>query len=87
MEYFINCNTSSLAPYTSPLDKAKVQHLYRRLGFSASVQTIDVAIGQTANNLVDSLIAEAQSMPPMAAPLGRTGTTAITPKMTTNAGS
>ncbi|RTE55336.1 DUF1800 domain-containing protein [Arenibacter aquaticus] len=68
MEYFINCNTSSLAPYTSPLDKARVQHLYRRLGFSASVQTIDQAIGQTASNLVDSLITEAQSMPPLAAP-------------------
>jgi uncharacterized protein (DUF1800 family) len=69
MEFFINCNTSSLAPYTTPLDVQRAQHLYRRLGFSASVQTINQAIGQTAGNLVDSLILEAQNMPPLAAPL------------------
>ena len=68
MEFFINCNTSSLAPYTTPLDGQRAQHLYRRLGFSASVQTINQAIGQTAGNLVDSLILEAQNMPPLAAP-------------------
>lgn len=68
MEFFINCNTSSLAPYTTPLDGQRAQHLYRRLGFSASVQTINQATGQTAGNLVDSLILEAQNMPPLAAP-------------------
>ncbi|HCO85732.1 MAG TPA: DUF1800 domain-containing protein, partial [Arenibacter sp.] len=61
MEFFINCNTSSLAPYTTPLDGQRAQHLYRRLGFSASVQTINQATGQTAGNLVDSLILEAQN--------------------------
>lgn len=69
MEFFINCNTSSLAPYTTPLDGQRAQHLYRRLGFSASVQTIDQAIGQTAGSLVDSLISEAQNMPLLAAPI------------------
>ena len=68
MEFFINCNTSSLAPYTTPLDGQRAQHLFRRLGFSASVQTINQATGQTAGNLVDSLILEAQNMPPLAAP-------------------
>ena len=68
MEFFINCNTSSLAPYTTPLDGQRAQHLYRRLGFSASVQTINQATGQTAGNLVNSLISEAQNMPPLAAP-------------------
>lgn len=68
MEYFINCNTSSLAPYSTPLDTQRASHLYRRLGFSASVQTIDQATGQTATNLVNSLITEAQSMPTLAAP-------------------
>ena len=68
MEFFINCNTSSLAPYSTPLDGQRAQHLYRRLGFSASVQTINQATGQTAGNLVDSLILEAQNMPPLAAP-------------------
>ena len=68
MEFFVNCNTSGLAPYTIPLDVQRAQHLYRRLGFSASVPTIDQATGQTAGALVDSLISEAQNMPLLAAP-------------------
>ncbi|SHI62541.1 DUF1800 domain-containing protein [Pseudozobellia thermophila] len=69
MEYFINCNTASLAPYTAPLDRSKAAHLYRRLGFSASVQTIDQAEGQTAGTLVDTLIAQALAAPPIPAPV------------------
>ncbi len=68
MEYFINCNTATLAPYTTPLDATRAAHLYRRLGFSASKQTIDQATGQNAAGLVDNLIAEALAMPPLAAP-------------------
>ncbi len=69
MEYFINCNTSSLAQYTTPLDKNKAEHLYRRLGFSASVQTINAAIGQSADALVDNLINEAVNTAPIPPPL------------------
>jgi uncharacterized protein (DUF1800 family) len=43
--------------------------LYRRLGFSASVQTIDQAVGQNAGTLVDALINEAVTMPPSAPPV------------------
>jgi uncharacterized protein (DUF1800 family) len=68
MEYFVNCNTSTLAQYTTPLDKVRAAHLYRRLGFSASVQTINAAIGQNPGTLVDALINEAVTMPPLAAP-------------------
>ncbi|MEX0288194.1 MAG: DUF1800 domain-containing protein [Flavobacteriaceae bacterium] len=68
MEYFVNCNTSTLAPYTTPLDKLRAAHLYRRLGFSASVQTIDQAVGQAPGALVDTLINEALNMAPLAAP-------------------
>ena len=68
MEYFVNCNTAPLTPYASPLDRTRVEHLFRRLGFSASVQTVDQAVGQTAGNLVDSLINQALSMPPQPAP-------------------
>ncbi len=68
MEYFVNCNTSTLAPYTTPLDKVRAAHLYRRLGFSASVQTINTAVGQNAGTLVDTLINEAIAMPPLPAP-------------------
>ncbi len=68
MEYFVNCNTSTLAPYTTPLDAYRAAHLYRRLGFSASVQTINQAVGQTAGALVDSLISQGVGMAPSPAP-------------------
>lgn len=68
MEYFTNCNKSTLTPYGPALDAQKAAHLYRRLGFSASVQTIDNATGQSANSLVDRLITEARNMPPLSAP-------------------
>ena len=63
MEYFINCNSSTLAPYTIPLDELRAAHLYRRLGFSASVQMINAAVGQTAGTLVDNLIDQALAAP------------------------
>ncbi len=68
MDYFVNCNTSFLAPYTTPLDKLRAAHLYRRLGFSAPVQAIDQAEGQSAAALVDNLINEAISLPPLSPP-------------------
>ncbi|MGI9552963.1 MAG: DUF1800 domain-containing protein [Aurantibacter sp.] len=69
MEYFINCNTSGLTAYATPLDKNKAEHLYRRLGFSASVDTINAAIGQTATALVDNLINQAINSAPIAPPV------------------
>ena len=69
MDYFVNCNSSTLAPYTIPLDASRAAHLYRRLGFSASVQTINQAVGQSAGALVDNLINEAISMPESPAPV------------------
>ena len=69
MEFFVNCNTSTLAPYTTPLDKLRAAHLYRRLGFSASVQTIDQAVGQNAGTLVDTLVNEAVNMAPLTPPV------------------
>lgn len=68
MEYFVNCNTSTLAPYSNALSKEQIEHLYRRLGFSASVQLVTSQTGQNAGTLVDSLINEAQTMPPLPAP-------------------
>jgi uncharacterized protein (DUF1800 family) len=69
MEYFINCNTSPLTPYTTPLDKQRAEHLYRRIGLSASVATIESAIGQTAETLINNIINEAISMPVSVAPI------------------
>ncbi|MFX0555686.1 DUF1800 domain-containing protein [Maribacter sp. CXY002] len=68
MEYFINCNTSTLAPYNAPLDQLRASHLYRRLGFSASVETINQAVGQNAGTLVDSLVDQAVNMAPIPTP-------------------
>ncbi|MEX0275723.1 MAG: DUF1800 family protein [Flavobacteriaceae bacterium] len=62
MEYFVNCNSAGLAPYSQPLDESRALHLYRRLGFSASVGMIDSAIGQNVGTLVDQLIDEAVNM-------------------------
>ncbi|TMM58490.1 DUF1800 domain-containing protein [Maribacter algarum] len=68
MEYFINCNTSPLSPYAGTLSQQQVEHLYRRLGFSASVQTINAGTGQTAGALVDNLINQAIGQAPIPAP-------------------
>lgn len=68
MEYFINCNTSPLSPLAGALTQQQVQHLYRRLGFSASVQTINAGTGQTAGALVDTLINQATNIAPLPAP-------------------
>ncbi len=68
MEYFINCNTSTLVPFNAPLDQLRASHLYRRLGFSASVDTINQAVGQNAGTIVDNLVDQALNMPPIPAP-------------------
>lgn len=69
MEIFVNCNTSTLAPFTEPLDAYRAAHLYRRLGFSASITTINQAVNLTAGALVDTLINDAINQPPSAAPV------------------
>jgi len=68
MEYFVNCNTSTLAPFAGSLDLQRAAHLYRRLGFSASSETITQATNQPATALVNSLISEALNLPPAPAP-------------------
>ncbi|MEM9144264.1 MAG: DUF1800 domain-containing protein [Bacteroidota bacterium] len=80
MEYFANCNTSTLAPFGTPLDRIRVAHLYRRLGFSASVETIDQGVNRTADALVDNLIDQAANMPPIAPPAWATWTNADYPE-------
>ena len=69
MEYFVNCNTAPLSPYTTPLDRNRAAHLYRRLGFSASIATLEQAEGQNANTLVDILVDQAIGQAPIAPPV------------------
>ena len=80
MEYFINCNTSTLAPYTANLDQLRASHLYRRLGFSASVATINQATTQSATALVDNLVDQALAMAPITAPTWANWTNANYPE-------
>ncbi|APQ17649.1 DUF1800 domain-containing protein [Maribacter hydrothermalis] len=80
MEYFINCNTSTLAPYTANLDQQRALHLYRRLGFSASVATINQAAGQSAGAIVDNLVDQAINMAPIPAPTWANWTNANYPE-------
>ncbi len=69
MDYFTNCNTSTLAPYTVPLDQARALHLYRRLGFSTSAETIQQAVGQNAGTLVDTLVDQSLNIPALPPPV------------------
>lgn len=80
MEYFINCNTSTLAPYTANLDQVRAAHLYRRLGFSASVATINQATVQNTGSLIDGLIDQAIAMAPIPAPTWANWTNANYPE-------
>ncbi len=68
MEFFVNCNTGTLAPYTTPLDRLRAQHVYRRLGFGASAETIDQAIGQNPATLINNLVDQALATAPIPAP-------------------
>ncbi|NER12943.1 DUF1800 family protein [Leptobacterium flavescens] len=72
MEIFSDCNTASLNPYVptaeNPWDASKINHLYRRMGFSASAQTVNTAQHQNPSNLVDSLIDQALNIPLLTAP-------------------
>lgn len=68
MEMFVNCNTASLVPHAVPLDALRVGHLYRRIGFSASVETVNQGIGQSATALVNNLVDQALATEPLAPP-------------------
>jgi len=63
----VNCATGSLAPYTPtaehPWDKSRVQHLYRRLGFGATMPEIEAGLALAPSALVDQLIDEAIAAP------------------------
>ena len=66
-----NCNPSDLAVFVPDSqnlwNKKKVQHLYRRLGFSMSNTNIQTALSNTPSVLIDSLFDNAIAlgvMPP-----------------------
>lgn len=68
MEFFQNCISGNLNPYSTPLDLKRVLHLYRRAAFSCTVETAKTNIGAMPTTLVDSLVDAALAMPTTPAP-------------------
>lgn len=66
------CNFSTLAPYVptgaNPWNTTKIKHIYRRLGFGASMADVDAALTLTPDQFIDSLVDGAFNEPPTAAP-------------------
>lgn len=56
-------STNSLSLYSLSIDKRRIQHLYNRLGFSASEQEINDAIDKPVSDIVDQLLGNAINQP------------------------
>ncbi len=69
MDFFVNCNTATLAPYGVPLTAAKINHFYRRIGFSCTIKTINDGLPLSADALVDSIINNALTAPFISTPV------------------
>ncbi len=67
-----NCATGTLAPYVpsggAPWNRDRLQHLYRRMGFSADRTTLEAGLGESPAALVDQLIDAAIAAPNLAIP-------------------
>lgn len=63
---------AALPPYTpsadQPWNARRVAHLYRRLGFGATLQQIDQGLQMTPAALVDQLLDTAAALPPLTPP-------------------
>ncbi len=74
----INCNTATLDPYVptidNPWDIAKVNHLYRRLGFGVSHTDAQTALSKSPSQLIDELFDAALNTPLPPEPLWATWT-------------
>lgn len=62
-----SCATGTLAPYVPdtdrPWDLYRVRHLYRRLGYGATPDELDVALDYSPSELVDLLLDQATTQP------------------------
>ncbi|MBX2828570.1 MAG: DUF1800 domain-containing protein [Flavobacteriaceae bacterium] len=67
-----SCNTSTLAPYIpdagNPWNTAKIKHVFRRLGYGASVTRVDDALPLSPDEFIDNLVDSAFNLPPAPAP-------------------
>ncbi len=66
----MNCSTAGLAPFVplpgAPWDTSRVQHLYRRLGYGATLEEIAGSLALPPGEVVDALLdqAAARALPP-----------------------
>lgn len=62
-----NCATGTLAPYVpsgaAPWNRARVRHLYRRLGYGPTLTELTAALSMSPAALVDQLIDQALALP------------------------
>ncbi|NND62460.1 MAG: DUF1800 domain-containing protein [Flavobacteriaceae bacterium] len=67
-----SCNAATLDPYvpsgSNPWNTSKIKHIYRRLGFGASIMEVDDALALSPSDFIDSLVDDAFNLPPTAAP-------------------
>lgn len=68
-----NCATGTLAPYSPtadmPWNRLRVQHLYRRFGFSAPEEVITAALAQPPSVCVSQLLDAAEQAPNLPLPV------------------
>ncbi|MCB0636675.1 MAG: DUF1800 domain-containing protein [Lewinella sp.] len=76
----LNCATGTLAPYVPsaevPWNRDRVQHLYRRLGFGATLAQLSAGVAMSPGDLVDQLLDTAAATPPYDEPEWANWTTA-----------
>lgn len=67
-----SCNTSGLSLYTpssnNPWDISKVKHVYRRLGYGASQNRLNLALIMSPSQVIDNLVDSAYNLPLTPAP-------------------
>lgn len=67
-----SCNNSTLAPFESssnnPWNTDKIKHVFRRLGFGASLDDVDNALSLNPGQFIESLVNSAKNMAPTQAP-------------------
>mgnify|MGYP000225468138 FL=1 len=70
--FLTSCNESTLTPYEpsgdNPWNTTKIKHIYRRIGFGASQDKVDAALGLSPNDFIDNLVDDALNLPPTTAP-------------------
>ena len=63
----ISCNTSTLDPYipdgSNPWNEAKAKHVFRRLGYGANQNRLNLALTQSPSDLIDNLVDSAAGAP------------------------